>query len=458
MFFEDLPLPEFLQDNIMFKKWENATPIQQLVIPKALEGADILGGAPTGTGKSGAFLIPIIARLCQKEGTGIRALVLEPSRELATQVAKEAQSLIEGSPLTCGTIIGGAGRDEQLKDEKTITIATPGRLLEFLHKEKVYTDHIELLIIDEADRMLDMGFRDDVATIVRACNRRFQTMLFSATLEGKGIRDFATDVLNNPFEVKLQAGDNGEKLPEQLQLRAYYAAGDEQKAAILIHLMTTAHGRSIVFVKTRDRIKRVASILKRNRFKCATLEGEMTQNEREAAISRFKEGQCDILVATDIAARGLDIPDIRYVYNFDMPGNAAIFTHRAGRTARAGASGTTVLLVCADQLEQLSSLERYTSRQVERRQIRNVCASFPTEDTLKNHPSEKKRARNAGKQNGGFDKKHKEEEQKRLPKKRWRDQKNKGKPDFALKRQKKAALKNAQDATKSENKDTGDQS
>ena len=439
MTFEEFPLPDFLQDDILFKGWETPTPIQQIVIPKALEGADILGGAPTGTGKSAAFLIPIIARLALQRKDGIRALILEPSRELAMQVTQEAKNLTEGSDITCGCVIGGAGREEQLLDARNITAATPGRLLEFLRKDKVDTRSIEILVIDEADRMLDMGFRDDVAAIVRECSARFQTMLFSATLEGAGIREFATEVLNTPFEVKLSAGDNGEKIPEQMMLRAYYAAGDEQKANILVHLLNTMKGRSVVFVKTRDRIKKVASLLKRNKFSVATLEGEMNQSEREAAVGRFRDGNAEILVATDVAARGLDLPEVRYVFNFDMAGNAAVFTHRAGRTARAGAQGTCILLVTAEQLNALESLERYTGRTIERRQIKNVCAAFPDKETLKFHQSEKKRKRASDGGKGGFDKKGKDEEKKPHIKKRHRDMKNKGKPDFAAKRAKKTA-------------------
>ncbi len=450
MQFEEFPLPDFLQDDILYKGWENATPIQQLVIPKALEGADILGGAPTGTGKSAAFLIPIISRLALTHKNGIRALILEPSRELALQVTQEAKDLTEGSDITCGSIIGGAGREDQLADPRNITVATPGRMLEYLKKGDLDTDPIEILVIDEADRMLDMGFRDDVAAIVRSCQKRFQTMLFSATLEGAGIREFADTVLNTPFEVRLSGGDNGEKLPERLQLRAYYAAGDNQKSAILVHLLTTMRGRSIVFVKTRDRIGRVVSALKRNRFACATLEGDMNQSEREAALKRFRDGQCDILVATDVAARGLDLPDVRYVFNYDMAGNAAVFTHRAGRTARANADGTCIMLVTADQLKMLESLERYTGRKVEKRQIRNICAAFPDEESLKFHQSEKKRKRASSSGNGGFDRRTKDDEKKSHIKKRHRDLKNKGKPDFALKRQKKAlraVSKNEQIAT-----------
>lgn len=449
MTFEDFPLPDFLQDDILYKGWETPTPIQQIVIPKALEGADILGGAPTGTGKSAAFLIPIISRLALQRKDGIRALILEPSRELAMQVCQDAKDLTDGSDITCGAIIGGAGRDAQLDEPRNITAATPGRLLEFLRKDQVNTSSIEILVIDEADRMLDMGFRDDVAAIVRECSARFQTMLFSATLEGAGIRDFADSVLNTPFEVKLLAGDNGEKLPEQLLLRAYYAAGDEQKANILVHLLTTMRGRSVVFVKTKDRIKKVANLLKRNRFSCATLDGDMNQSEREAAVGRFREGNAEILIATDVASRGLDLPEVRYVFNFDMAGNAAVFTHRAGRTARAGAKGTCILLVTGDQLNALESLERYTGRSVERRQIRNVCAAFPDQETLKFHQSEKKRKRSSQSGNGGFDRKRKDEEKKTHIKKRHRDLKNKGKPDFAAKRLKKAErLKNKE--TKSE--------
>lgn len=441
MLFSELGLPEFLVENIKKLGWETPTPVQTLVLPKALEGFDILGGAPTGTGKSAAFLLPIIARLSLEKKDGIRAIILEPTRELAMQVESVCSELIGGfNDLSAGTIIGGGSREVQRENPSSIIAATPGRLIEYIEKGWIDTSSVEMYVIDEADRMLDMGFRDDVAKITRELYNRCQTLLFSATLEGSGIDEFASSVLNDPIEVRLGVGgEEDEVLPEFLQSRAYYAAGDPQKIRILHHLLTTIKGKSIVFVKTKERLQRLDASLRRLGFKCASIQGDLSMNERKAAIKNFSGGDKDILIATDVAARGLDLPDVTHVYNFDMPANAAIYVHRAGRTARAGEKGVVTTLVMANEISFLEKLERYTGKDIEKRAIKNVCAEFPTEKTTGHHQSEKKRSRASIGGNGGFDKKKKEEDKKTHKKVRLRDKKNKGKPDFAAKRAKKAA-------------------
>ena len=303
--FSRLPLPSLLLENIAKVGWTELTRIQEEVIPKALQGVDILGGAPTGTGKSAAFLLPVLTALLESEQQvlGTRFLILEPTRELASQVAAVAERLLEGSGLSVGTIIGGAGREQQREQAFTVVAATPGRLLEFLRKDWLDTRSVQWLVIDEADRMLDMGFRDDVSKITQALPNRGQTMLFSATLEGYGVRQFATEILEDPAEIRLLDEVTSEKLPENLQMRAYYTVNDEVKAKVLVKLLTTSPGRSIVFVKTRDRLHRVWTLLKRNGFSCATLQGEQNQTEREAAIRRYAKGECSVLIATDVAAR-----------------------------------------------------------------------------------------------------------------------------------------------------------
>lgn len=441
MLFSELGLPDFLVENIKKLGWETPTPVQTLVLPKALEGFDILGGAPTGTGKSAAFLLPIIARLSLEKKSGIRAIILEPTRELAMQVESVCYELIGGfNDLSAGTIIGGGSREVQRENPSSIIAATPGRLIEYIEKGWIDTSSVEMYVIDEADRMLDMGFRDDVAKITRELYNRYQTLLFSATLEGAGIEEFASSVLNDPIEVRLGAGgEEDEVLPEFLQSRAYYAAGDPQKIRILHHLLTTIKGKSIVFVKTKERLQRLDASLRRLGFKCASIQGDLSMNERKAALKNFSMGDKDILIATDVAARGLDLPDVTHVYNFDMPANAAIYVHRAGRTARAGEKGVVTTLVMANEISFLEKLERYTGKDIEKRAIKNVCAEFPTEKTMGHHQSEKKRSRASVGSNGGFDKKKKEEDKKPHKKNRLRDKKNKGKPDFAAKRAKKAA-------------------
>lgn len=448
MLFSEFGLPEFLEQTVEKLGWETPTPIQTLVIPKALEGFDILGGAPTGTGKSAAFLLPVVARLSLEKKTGVRAIILEPTRELAIQVESVCSDLIENNnDLSAGTIIGGGSREVQRNDPSSIIAATPGRLIEYIEKGWLDTSTVEMFVIDEADRMLDMGFRDDVAKITRELYNRRQTLLFSATLEGSGIEEFAEQVLNDPIEVRIGAGgEEDEVLPEHLQSRAYYAAGEPQKLKILAHLLTTVKGKSIVFVKTKDRLARLDASLRRLGFKCASLQGDSSMNERKAALRKFTDGDSEILIATDVASRGLDLPEVTHVYNFDIPANAAIYVHRAGRTARAGAKGVVTTLVLATEIAFLERIERYTSKDIEKRAIKNICANFPDKALSEPRQSEKKRSRASIGGNGGFDKKQKDEEKKPHKKDRHRDKKNKGKPDFAAKRAKKAARAKANPA------------
>lgn len=451
--FEEFALPDFLIQAVAEQDWEKPTPVQEAVIPKALEGADILGGAPTGTGKSAAFLLPIIARLAARKRQGVQAVILEPTRELAVQVISVAEKLLakqdevivkhDGEltqPITCGTLIGGEDRIKQRENMPTLIAATPGRMGEFLRKGWLDTATVEILVIDEADRMLDMGFRDEVATITRSLDQRFQTMLFSATLEGFGVRDFAKNVLNEPWEVKIGDGEQVEKLPELLQSRAYYAANEQQKAKILLHLLNTVKGRTIVFVRTKDNLSKLSALMKRQGMSFASLKGECSQLERKAALRRFSDGEVSLMLATDVASRGLDLPDVDYVYNYDLPHRGEIYVHRAGRTARAGAKGVVVSFVLAEEFEILAKLERYTERPIERRAIKGLCASFEEVGVVRQ--SEKKRGRASP--TGGFDKKRPEDEDKKPHKKiRDRVKKNKGKPDFALKRAKKQAREQA---------------
>ncbi|MBQ9275777.1 MAG: DEAD/DEAH box helicase [Succinivibrio sp.] len=439
-FFTELPLPPEVLNNLSLLDWQEPTPVQRLVIPPALEGYDILGAAPTGTGKSAAFLLPVMARLLDRRprSEGVRALVLEPTRELALQLCKTAQQLGEGTALSACALIGGAGREEQRGTLGTIAAATPGRLLEFLHKGYIDPAPIEILIIDEADRMLDLGFREAVAEISRALSSRFQTMLFSATLEGPGIRDFAKAVLNEPFEARLGV-QSGERLPEGLQLRAYCARDDRQKAALLQVLLKTSPGRSLVFVRKRERVKAVERVALSCGLNCATLSGDLEIAERTAALKRFAEDRAQVLVATDVAARGLDISDVSFVYNFDLPRDAAVFVHRCGRTARAGATGVAISLVLKEEQSVLARLERYTGQDIERRSIKGAGEPFD-----ENPPAHSARGKEKNKSKSkSQEKKTKSTSDRAHVKVRKRDRLNKGKPDLAAKRARRQAARGA---------------
>lgn len=437
MSFDNLQLPQLLVQRAHDLGWQNPSAVQSLVIPKALEGFDILAGAPTGTGKTAAFLLPIISKLIDKKDNRANSvIILEPTRELAMQVANVCKRLIEGfENISVGTIIGGEDRIRQ-KELASIIVATPGRLQEFINKQWLDCNDLKILVIDEADRMLDMGFVDEVLEIAKAFGKKEQTMLFSATLEGYGIREFSKSILHDPIEFKIFASDVGEeKLPELLSSRAYYAANDTQKLKILIHLIKSIGGKSIIFVKTKDRVDSLYSSLSKHGIKCATLKGQIAQNQRTAALKKFIDNEILILIATDVASRGIDVSDLTHVYNYDLPSQAQVYVHRAGRTARAGQKGVVISLVLSEQIQMLSKIERYTQSSIERRNIKGLCAAFPVAKTL---PSEK-RGRTSIVKGSGFDKKSKQEKEKKHIKIRHRVKKNKGKPDLAAKRAKKLA-------------------
>ncbi|MCR5084447.1 MAG: DEAD/DEAH box helicase [Succinivibrionaceae bacterium] len=432
MNFGDLSLTEVGLRAAAAQGWTEPTPIQCLAVPKAMEGFDILAGAPTGTGKSAAFLLPIIERLAMGEKPGPRVIIIEPTRELARQVCDLANSLLEGAGLflEAATITGGESREIELTQDAAIIAATPGRLVEFLRRRFLNTDGVEILVIDEADRMFDLGMRDDVAFITRHCSYRFQTMLFSATIDSEAIDDFAEQVMNDPFEVRLggAGGDSG-RLPTTLRARAYFVSDPLRKGPLICELMRTAPGKSIVFVRTKERVPMVARMLRSAGFCPIGIQGDMAQSDRNSALRRFDEGQDVILVATDIAARGLDIKGVRYVFNYDMPQTVATYIHRAGRTARAGESGTAISLVESRELALLGKVERFTSTPVERREAKDLSQPFPA--ALPTPRRKEPPIHAASKRNAIYRERHE-----RIPHKkvRLRDRKNKGRPDFEQKR------------------------
>ncbi len=451
MEFADFSLKEPLYQNIQNQGWLNPTHIQDLVIPAAIAGSDILGGAPTGTGKSAAFLIPIINALLKTPGHRGKmfALVLEPTRELCMQVKQAAEDLCKDTDIKVAAITGGQSREEQKNSSSEIVIATPGRLGEALKKEWLNPGSVEILVIDEADRMLDLGFFDEVVRICSKVRNRRQTMLFSATLEGRGVQDFADFVLNEPLVVRIGSGDEGDvKLPDLLRCRAYYADNAEKKIEVLVHLLTTAKTRALIFVRTKDRVQFVGARLKRAGFSCAMLQGDLGQSDRTASLNKFRTKACDLLVATDVAARGLDIPEVACVYNFDLPRGPVTFVHRAGRTARAGDKGVVVSFVEKNEIVLLEKIERYTKRQMERRQVKGLTGEFPEAVEIKTFSKNKLTKKSRAKAQEDL---KNEKKNSRKDKKRHRIIKNKGKPDFAAKRAKKALMmdKKAQNEVKS---------
>lgn len=373
--FEQLDLDDVLCHAVADLGYKKPTSIQELVLPEALEGKDILASAPTGTGKTVAFLLPVCQFLLdypRKEPGSARVLILTPTRELANQVYDQAKALTKYTNLTCGVITGGInyGTDKETLDQSLdILVATPGRLFEHIEKEQFDCRDIESLILDEADRMLDMGFSSIVNQIAAEARWRKQSMLFSATLEGVGIRHFARDILNEPMTLEANPSRKEQgKIHQWLHL----ADDAQHKFSLLTHILQNDVDTAIVFVKTRDRLNQLIGRLESQGISCCWLQGEMPQDKRNAALARFKSGEVKVLVATDVAARGIDVPDVSHVINYDMPRKADVYVHRIGRTARAGKKGTAISLVEAHDIAIIPKIERYTDQKLKRRVIEGL--------------------------------------------------------------------------------------
>jgi len=391
MTFEELELDDALCHAVADMGFETPTSIQELVIPHALDGRDILASAPTGTGKTAAFLLPACQFLLdypRKQPGATRILILTPTRELALQVYEQAKALTKHTQLVCGVITGGInyGTDkETLSQNLDILVATPGRLLEHIEKETADCRDIECLILDEADRMLDMGFSTVVNQIAAEARWRKQNLLFSATLEGKGVKTFAHDILNNPEIVEANPSRK-----EKNKIHQWYHLADDMnhKQALLVNILKQETTTSaVVFVKTRDRLQMLKDFLASKDIPVCWLQGEMPQDKRNAAMARFKSGDVPILLATDVAARGIDVPNVSHVINFDMPRKADVYVHRIGRTGRAGAKGTAISLIEAHDFEMVAKAARYMGEPLKARVIDELR---PKNKTPKIGPRKKK--------------------------------------------------------------------
>lgn len=422
--FSELELDESLLEALQDKGFTRPTAIQAAAIPPALEGRDVLGSAPTGTGKTAAYLLPVLQHLIdfpRKKSGPPRILIVTPTRELAMQVADHARELAKHTHLDIATITGGVAfmnHAEVFSENQDVVVATTGRLLQYIKEENFDCRAVETLILDEADRMLDMGFAQDIETISAETRWRKQTMLFSATLEGEAIKDFAERLLNEPVEVEADPSRRERKKIQQW----YYRADDlEHKTKLLVHLLKQPDvTRSVVFVRKRERLHELVKWLHEAGIHCCYLEGEMVQAKRNEAIKRMNDGRASVLIATDVAARGIDIEDISHVINFDMPRTADTYLHRIGRTARAGRKGTALSLVEAHDHLLLGKISRYLNEPLKPRTVDELrpVTRVPSAK-LTGKPSKKVLAKR---------KEQKESEvQKPRVKKRHRDTKNIGK-------------------------------
>ncbi|MGX2967625.1 ATP-dependent RNA helicase SrmB [Ursidibacter sp. B-7004-1] len=374
--FEDLDLSPELLKALAKKGYNRPTSIQQQTIPAALEGRDVLGSAPTGTGKTAAFLLPAIQHLLdhpRRKPGAPRILVLTPTRELAMQVAEQAEELAQFTNLKIATITGGVAyqnHGEVFNTNQDLVVATPGRLLQYIKEENFDCRSVEVLIFDEADRMLQMGFGQDAETIAAETRWRRYTWLFSATLEGELLVDFAQRILTNPLEIDAEPSRRERK---KIQQWYYHADNLEHKTKLLARLIGNFEvERGIVFVRRREAVRELSETLRKRGIRSTYLEGEMAQTQRNQSITRLKEGVVNVLVATDVAARGIDIDDVDFVINFDLPYSADTYLHRIGRTARAGKKGSAVSLVEAHDYKLLGKIQRYTEEVLKPRLIEGL--------------------------------------------------------------------------------------
>lgn len=373
--FADLDLDPTLLKSIEGMGYERPTQIQTQAIPQALEGKDILASAPTGTGKTAAFAIPALQYLLdfpRKKSGPARILILTPTRELAMQVAEHTKQLAEHTNLKVFTITGGVQYQEHadiLATSQDIVVATPGRLQEYIQSERFDCRAIEWLILDEADRMLDMGFAPAVNRLSTECRWRKQTLLFSATLEGRGVEGFTADLLKDPAKVEAEPPRR-----ERKKISQWYHRADSMphKLDMLKHILTNQAERSIIFLKTRERLAELRVELEQAQIPCSWIQGEMPQDRRNNAITRFRDGTVNVLLATDVAARGIDLPDVSHVINYDMPRTADVYLHRIGRTARAGKKGNAISLVEAHDQAMLERVARYIKEEIKERFIKEL--------------------------------------------------------------------------------------
>ncbi|MGY6090042.1 ATP-dependent RNA helicase SrmB [Avibacterium paragallinarum] len=425
--FEELDLAPELLKALAKKGYQRPTAIQLESIPAAMAERDVLGSAPTGTGKTAAFLLPALQHLLdnprRKLGTP-RVLVLTPTRELAMQVAEQAEQLAQFTNLDITTITGGVAyqnHGEVFNSNQDLVVATPGRLLQYIQEENFDCRAVEILIFDEADRMLQMGFGQDAEKIAAETRWRKQTLLFSATLEGELLMDFAGRLLNDPVQIDAEPSRRERK---KIQQWYYHADSDEHKVKLLARFIEQEKvNKGIIFVRRRETVRELSDILRKRGIRSTYLEGEMAQTQRNNAIDKLKNGVVTVLVATDVAARGIDIDDISHVMNMDLPYSADTYLHRIGRTARAGKKGVAVSFVEAHDYKLLGKIKRYTEELLKPRIIEGLepRTKAPKDGEVKK-VSKKQKARLKKIR----DDKKKNEQQKKA-KLRHKDQKNIGK-------------------------------
>lgn len=374
--FHDLFLPIALMRAIQEAGYQYCSPIQAMTLPYALAGYDCIGKAQTGTGKTAAFLITVITDLLEHrlENHYVgepRALILAPTRELALQIAADAEALTKFSRMKVAALVGGMDFDKQLKqlqDQRIdIMVATPGRLIDFMNRKAVFLDQVEILVIDEADRMLDMGFIPDIKTIVRATPRteQRQTLMFSATFS-QDILNLAERWTSEPVRIEVEPKI---KTSDDVEQHVYLVSSEEKYAVLKRIVSQEEADRVMVFANRRDIVRDLSENLKADGVACKVLSGDVPQNKRIRTLEGFKDGDFEVLVATDVAGRGIHVDGVSHVINFTLPEDAEDYVHRIGRTGRAGKKGVSISFACEDDSFQIPAIEEYIKRKITLEQL-----------------------------------------------------------------------------------------
>ena len=373
MNFEQFSLDPRILAGVKAMEYTTPTPIQEQAIPVVLKGRDVLGIAQTGTGKTAAFVLPILHRLLNgnahqvRNARQVRVLIVAPTRELAEQTHEANTELGKHTRVRSVSIYGGVSKGPQveaLRRGAEIVVACPGRLLDLHNEGRINLSHVEILVLDESDRMCDMGFLPDIRRILKLLPSRRQTLFFSATMPDE-IRDLADTILRNPVTVQI-----GAIAPAESVSHALYPVPRTLKKSLLIAMLEqTATGRVLVFTRTKYRARNLARDLMKLKYRVAALQGNMSQNQRHNALNGFRDGKYDILVATDVAARGIDVTDITHVINFDMPDTVDAYTHRIGRTGRVDQSGDAFTFTEPDDEGMVRDIEKLLGERIERRQL-----------------------------------------------------------------------------------------
>lgn len=380
--FKDFNLEDSLQEGIDSLGFENPTPIQEQAIPAVIDGRDLIGSAQTGTGKTAAFLIPIIQSILNnKSEDSIQAMIIVPTRELAIQIDQQMEGIAYFTGLSSMAIYGGgdgttfAQEKQALTEGADLVICTPGRMIAHLNAEYVKTQGLKFLVLDEADRMLDMGFIDDILKIINYLPKKRQSLMFSATMPDE-IRTLAKKILDNPFEINIAVSKPAERI-----LQLAYVVYEKQKNDLISYLLKNNHGKSIlVFCSTKSSTKDLSRALNQAGMKVSEIHSDLDQKKREDVMLRFRNKKINVLVATDILSRGIDVEDIDLIINYDVPNEGEDYIHRIGRTARAEAEGIAITLINEKDQFKFSKIEDLLEKIIHKAQVPGFLGNTPEYD------------------------------------------------------------------------------